>query len=376
MKATIRATKVRSPEELRRPFGGGTELAAFEAHLATSGARLRKGAPLALRLSCGVAEGLGRTRGAQGDGSAQAPRPLPEQAADWVESWAGPGSVVLARTEGPNADRAELLVAPVRESRGKPVVSTQKALTELMRQTSELTEYGALQTSWAGWCAAHVDPAIERGARRQASAPDSPSAGTLAAGPAAAPDPPAPATFAAIREAIRDTNLSERAAERLEALLRLKVEIARHRGLGSDYAAPEAALRVYELHPPANRAPDPWPFIEAVRAPALAVLEAARMFGVEQGRDDPEYRAGIEDFPELEDRIRLAAVVARSALFCAEAESRVKNRLYERIGNDPDTCWPHGARKELRRHEVALATHWLRRMRRPSPRKPGSPDGR
>ena len=358
MKATIRATKVRSPEELRRPFGGGTELDAFEAHMARAGARQRKGAPLALRLSCGVPEGLGRTRGAQGDRSAHPPKPLPEQAADWAESWAGPGSVVLARTEGPDGDTAELLVAPVRESRGKPVVSTQKALTELVRQTREQTEYGALQTSWAAWCAAHVDPTIERGTRRTEAGTTKP-----AAGPAAAPDPPAPATFATIRAAIRDTDLSERAAERLEALVRLKVEVARHRSLGSDYAAPEAALRVYELHPPEGRPPDPWPFIEAVRAPALAVLKAAMAFNLGLDRDDPEYRGGSEDFPEIEDRIRLAVVVARSALFCAETEARVKNRLCGKTGNDADACWPQGARKELRRHEMALTTHRARQLR-------------
>ena len=195
MKATIRATKVRSPEELRRPFGAGTELDAFEAHMARAGARQRKGAPLALRLSCGVPEGLGRTRDARGDRSAHPPKPLPEQAADWAESWAGPGSVVLARTEGLDGDKAELLVAPVRDSRGKPVVSTQKALTELVRQTREQTEYGALQTSWAGWCAAHVDPGIERGTRRT----DRVAEAGLAK--------PAPGSFATIREAIGQTDL-------------------------------------------------------------------------------------------------------------------------------------------------------------------------
>ena len=228
-----------------------------------------------------------------------------------------------------------------RESRGRPVVSTQKALTELVRRTSERTEYGALLTSWAAWCAAHVDPAVERGVRREALAAADASAGAPVYTPAAdpAPEPPAPASYATIREAIGHADLSEGAAERLEALLRLKVEVARHRSLGSDYAAPEAALRVSELHPPAGRAPDPWPFIEALRAPALAVLEAARAFGVEEGRDDPEYRGGIADFPALEDRIRLAVVVARAALFCAETESRVKNCLHERTGNDPDACW-------------------------------------
>ena len=374
MIATLRVAKVRSSEELRRSFGAGTELAALEAHLAAAGAGRRRGAPLALRLSCGVSEGHGRTGGVPGDRSARTPRPLPERAADWAESWAGPGSVVLVRTGGPDGASAELLVAPVRESRGRPVVSTQKALTELARRTSERTEYGALLTSWAVWCAAHVDPAVERGVRREAPTPASAPVSAPVCTPAPAPEPPAPASFATIREAIGHADLSEGAAERLEALLRLKVEVARHRSLGSDYAAPEAALRVSALHPPAGRAPDPWPFIEAVRAPALAVLKAARAFGVEEGREDPEYRGGSEDFPALEDRIRLAAVVARAALHCAEAEARVKNRLYERTVNDPDACWPHGARTELRRHEAALTAHWLHQVRRLVPREHDLPD--
>ena len=98
------------------------------------------------------------------------------------------------------------------------------------------------------------------------------------------------------------------------------------------------------------------------------------MFEVQQGRDDPEYRGGIADFPTLEDRIRLAAVVARAALHCAEAEARVKNRLYERTVNDPDACWPHGARTELRRHEAALTAHWLHQVRRLVPREHDLPD--
>ena len=86
-------------------------------------------------------------------------------------------------------------------------------------------------------------------------------------------------------------------------------------------------------------------------------------FGLGLDRDDPEYRNGSRDFPELEDRIRLAVVVARAALFCAETEARVKNRLYAKTRNEADACWPQGARRELRRHEMALTAHRARQLR-------------
>lgn len=216
MKATIRVTKIKSPDGLRRSSGAGSELAAFEAYRATTGARQRKGAPLALRLSCGASKGLGRAEGTRTNRSAQLPRPLPEQASEWAESWAGPGAVFFAGTSGKDGDRADLLVAPIRDSRGKAVISTQKALTELVRQTRETTEYSALQTSWASWCAAHIDPSIQRGTRRREVGAD------------AKQERPVSSSFATIREAIGQADLSEYAAERLGALLRLKVEVARH----------------------------------------------------------------------------------------------------------------------------------------------------
>ncbi|MDO5759048.1 MAG: hypothetical protein Q4P24_16575, partial [Rhodobacterales bacterium] len=117
---------------------------------------------------------------------------------------------------------------------------------------------------------------------------------------------------------------------------------------------PEAALRVWELHPPVGRPPAPWPFIKAIRAPALAVLTAAIVFSLGLDRDDPDYQDGIEHFPDLEDRIRLAIVVARCGLFCAQVEADVKNRLYPGTRNDPDTFWPQGVRRELTRHQTAL----------------------
>ena len=60
----------------------------------------------------------------------------------------------------------DLMISPVRTSRGKPVISTQKALVELKAATGERNEYSALQTSWADWSREHLDSQIERGTRR------------------------------------------------------------------------------------------------------------------------------------------------------------------------------------------------------------------
>ena len=351
MKATIRVTKIKSPDELRRSSDAGSELAAFEAYKTATGARQRKGAPLALRLSCGVSKELDRAGGTRTDRSAQTQKPLPEQATDWAESWAGPGSVFFAKPSGKDGTSVELLVAPVRDSRGKPVISTQKALTELVRQTREMTEYGALQTSWADWCAACIDPAIQHDPRKAKTT------GT------AKPESPARGTFDTVRSAIRQADLSQEDAERLGALLRLKGEVLRHRSADGTYRAPEGPLEASRLRAPAKGPAEPWPLIEAVRAPAHAVLEAALIFGLGLHCDDPDYRSGSRDFPDLEDRIRLAAVVARCALACAYAEAEVKNRLYPDTRIDEETCWPQGARKKLVRHEDALRDHMDRRNR-------------
>ena len=262
------------------------------------------------------------------------------------------------RPDGPDGTLAELLVAPDRDSRGKPVISTQKALTKLVRQTREMDRVRGL-TDVLGRLVRGPCPPGHR-ARHPAGG----SAGGSQFGDARTQ------LVATIREAIGQADLSESAAERLRGLLQLKVEVARNPpDLGSDYDVPEAPLRVPSLHPPANRPTDPWPFIDAVRASAFAVLEAAMLLGVGLGRR--EYRDGSSDFPDLEDRIQLAIVVARSAFFCAQTEAQVKNRLYGRTDNDPDTCWPQGVRRELRRHEMALTSHralQIRRRRFPSVR--------
>jgi hypothetical protein len=61
-------------------------------------------------------------------------RALFDQAKAWAESWAGKGAVFGARLDLDEAGGAvvDLMISPVRTSRGKPVISTQKALVEQM----------------------------------------------------------------------------------------------------------------------------------------------------------------------------------------------------------------------------------------------------
>lgn len=93
------------------------------------------------------------------------------------------------------------------------------------------------------------------------------------------------------------------------------------------------------------------------------------LFGLGLDRADPDYRGGIEGFPDPEDRIRLAAaMVARCGLFCARTEAEVKNR-YANTRTDPDTCWPQDVRQELVRHEDALSAYLASRSRKPVLRK-------
>ena len=62
-----------------------------------------------------------------------------EQAKAWAESWAGKGAVFGVRLDLDEKGGAvvDLMIAPVRESRGKPIISTQKPLNELKLATGE-----------------------------------------------------------------------------------------------------------------------------------------------------------------------------------------------------------------------------------------------
>lgn len=147
-------------------------LAAFRAHKAELKAGERKNAPLAMQALCVVSPEWVQEAGDLHDRANPRNIALFDQARAWAESWAGKGAVFGARLDldGKGGAVVDLMIAPVRDSRGKPVISTQKALVELKAATGERNEYAALQTSWAEWCQQHLDQNITRGLRRELTA--------------------------------------------------------------------------------------------------------------------------------------------------------------------------------------------------------------
>lgn len=133
--------------------------AALQAHRVERAAALRKGAPLCLHAFCIVSQDWICQGGVLHDPDNPRNLALFAEARAWADSWAGPGAVFAARLDLDEKGGAvvDLLLAPVRPSRGQRVISTAKALRELREQTGERTEYAALQTSWAKWCQQNLD---------------------------------------------------------------------------------------------------------------------------------------------------------------------------------------------------------------------------
>ena len=335
-------------------------LAAFKAHKAEMGAGERKGAPLCLQALCVVSPEWVEKAGDLHDADNPHNQQLFDQAKAWAESWAGDGAVFGARLDLDEKGGAvvDLMISPVRESRGKPVISTQKALTELKGIAGERNEYAALQTSWADWCRDHLDREIVRGTRKEITAREHLSPETYGA----VMDKARAETRESLREAperlmdaLRSQDLSEGDTERLRGYLLLKGEISRHKAMGRDYRPPEGDIRADQL--PRDRQPDPWPYIDAIRAGAERVVSAASefRFSLRFGDNaDDRYEEGKKDFPSLSDRMHLSAVIAHCSAFCAWAEAAVKNRFNPKARISPEECWPQGAAKEVIRHERNL----------------------
>lgn len=303
-------------------------LAAFRAHKAETGAGERKGSPLALQAICVVSPDWVSQAGDLHDPANSRNRQLHDEAKAWTESWGGRGAVFATRLDLDEKGGAvvDVLMAPVRESRGKPVISTNKALVELKGATGERNEYSALQTSWADWCGERLDPEIVRGTRKEITQRQHVSPETYGAMLDKAREglSVAPRT---LKSALGATDLSETDVEALQDVLTLKREVARHKAEGRAYEPPQGPLTVERLKG-VEAYSDPWPFIEAIREGADRVVEAAARLGVglRETMND-RYEAGRDLFPALSDRMHLAAAVAKCAAFMDRIEVAVKNML-------------------------------------------------
>ena len=331
-------------------------LAAFKAHKKELGAGERKNAPLCLQALCVVSPEWVKEAGDLHDAENPRNRQLFDEAKAWGESWGGKGSVFGVRLDLDEKGGAvvDLMIAPVRDSRGKPVISTNKAMVALKGRTNERNEYAALQTSWADWCRDHLDASIVRGTRREITAREhlSPETYGLVLDKARESVREAPETVLA---AIQRADLTHEETDTLRGYLLLKGEIARHKELGAEYEPPDGRKSIADLeHEPSPH--NPWPLIGAIREGAETVMDVAHRFGMnfEENQND-RYENGKAFFPSLLDRMHLSAVIAKCAAFCAHVEAHVKNYFHRETPEiEAANCWPFKANSEVARHERNL----------------------
>jgi hypothetical protein len=342
-------------------------LAAFKAHKAELGAGERKGAPLAMQALCVVSPEWVKAAGNLHDPANPRNRELFDQAKAWAENWAGKGAVFGARLDLDEAGGAvvDLMISPVRESRGKPVISTQKALVELKAATGERNEYSALQTSWADWARQHLDAQIERGTRRSITDRQHLS----------------PETYGLVKDKARTEVLQDRERnidlvretldaastmkpseiEQMRDLLLLRHEIQVHKLNPQSYHPPRAEQDMEgprDIAQCLTRDSDAWPAINSVRRNAETVVAIAANIGMSQDDDKGGYQAGRDFFPNLADRMHLTAVLAKCGEFCARAEAFVKDAIGYLRGVDrkvdQDKLWPLNASEAVARNEINL----------------------
>lgn len=310
-------------------------LTAFKAHKIELGAGERKNAPLALQALCVVSPEWVQQTGDLHDRNNPRNIALFEQAKAWAESWAGEGSVFGARLDLDEKGGAvvDLMIAPVRDSRGKAVISTQKPLTELKTATDERNEFSALQTSWAEWCREHLDENITRGLRRELTAREhlSPETyGQIMDKARNALQRP----VESVVEALQGAGLSEADTSLLRDYLLLRGEVIRHKQAPADYKPPEGDFDREYLDELIYSETNTWKIIDGFRKGADKVIDAARNIGIKWGelRRPDGHEAGRKWFPDLADRLHMGAVLAKCAEFFNQAEVLVKGL---RIG-DPN----------------------------------------
>jgi hypothetical protein len=344
-------------------------LAAFKAHKAELGAGERKGAPLCMQALCVVSPEWVKAVGDLHDPDNPRNRALFDQAKAWAESWAGKGAVLGARLDLDEAGGAvvDLMISPVRTSRGKPVISTQKALVELKAATGERNEYSALQTSWADWSRQHLDAEIERGTRRsitdrQHLTPETYGMVMDKAREEVLQDRERSSDL--IRSALESTSaMTPDAIEDMRDFLLLQREVQTHKQDPKRYHPPKAEHDLEgqnSVELALSHDSDPWPFIQGTRREAARVVEAGRRFGMSQDDDRNGFKAGQDFFPALLDRMHMTAVLAKCGEFCARAEAFVKNHIAQLRGLDQsavldqDEVWPQGARQAVSRSKINL----------------------
>lgn len=351
--------------------------AALQACRIEAGAGLRKGAQICLHALCILGQDWVRAAGDLHDPNNPRNRALFAEARAWAQSWVGEGGVVSARLDLDEAGGAvvDLLLAPVRLSRGQPVISTAKALKELQLAWGERSEYAALQTSWAVWCQQHLDASIARGVRGKKAVVAAKGAEAMPEVPVrleAASEGLSPYTGEAVaRKGLSDAQLaavlaplsasapfSAESIAVMQAWLLLRRECDAHLRNPEGYRPPESLDPEDEeflLAAEATLSSNVWLVIHAARRGAQEVLAAAALLGIGLEDDLARFEAGKPAFPRYIDRVHIGAVLAKCSRFAVLAEARLKQEALIAIGStaravQPDDLTPRNSADTLARH--------------------------
>ncbi|PZX46889.1 hypothetical protein LX76_04601 [Cereibacter changlensis] len=335
--------------------------AAFKAHKRSTKAVERKGAPICLHLTCSVSQSWITAEGALHDPDNPRNTVLFEEARAWAESWAGEGAVFAARLDLDldGGGVVDLFVAPLRLSREKQVISTAKALKELQLGIGDRVEYAALQTSWAQWCQARLDAAIQRGERKGTQKPSpAPCGDATGAQEATAHPEPASAPETALQALQRAGSAGEDEDQQLRDYLLLRREVAAYREKPKTYLPP-AGIVPFDAGMMLGSLAQPWPIILGMCSGALEVLRAAANLGITVDDDRKRFAASKVYFPRYVDQAYLGAVLAECGTICAKAEALCKTVVLHNRGAlktplDPEAFWPFNSAKTLARHRKRI----------------------
>ena len=136
----------------------------LSAHRRRHSASVRKGAPLAAHFIVGVSPGWVDATGDRHDSANVRNRELMLEAVRFVQAEFGGVFAARMDLDEKGAAVVDVFAAPIRKSRNKPVVSTNKALEELGKRHGVPSKtFAGLQTAWHKWAVARLDPDIMRG---------------------------------------------------------------------------------------------------------------------------------------------------------------------------------------------------------------------
>lgn len=139
---------------------------AFKRRKSETGAKEYRGSPLGLHVLCVVSPEWLQAAGDLHDPGNDRNQRLFQAARDWGDQTFGPGAVVAARMDMDESGGGvvDLVIVPVHEVKQRGKVKNQISVNKAYEAAfGGGRVFSKMQDSWAGFAAAHLDSAIERG---------------------------------------------------------------------------------------------------------------------------------------------------------------------------------------------------------------------